>query len=865
MAIAFVQTATLGATGSATSISTSAFSSNPTINNYIIVWTYCQGTGATDFTVSDSTNLNTYTPIGWSSISTQIAVQFFYTKVQHTGSSFTVTVTTSESAQPLSIVASEFSGIGSIATSAITETGNLAGSGTTAISPGNLNISSGDLVIAICGIWEQAGRVTIGTPASWTQVSLNDYTTDPMQAFLYGQSLYYINPSSPSDPNWSITNSDGSPFALSQVAFGNNSVVSGVGTANATSNASGVGASVNKGVGTANATATASGQYLLNCFFYARPDISTLITDGAASFTGSSSTALHSGSFGYSLTSSDFTVSCWIYNNGSASTNQGFLSIGDSGGSYTDSLLFLPVYSSAHYDIAIYFAGLSNGLAYTGSSTQAWVNYTVTWTKTSGAFTLYVNGVLQSTATNTGSGFSGTSVVMGNANGNYATGYLDSVGVWNENIGQTGATTLYNSGNGYIYANLPSSVGTSNGLQYWWDLGEQTGTARVDRVAGLSLADSGSNVALVAGIASGPAIYNGDPVTNYYDLSQNADNASQTTASERPQLQTGSNGVNNLNALLYNTTSAYLGLGSNITLSGTFTAWAVGTRANSSNFQPFGSIASNSSVTIYVNNNVYAGNVSNVYIDVAYTGDNGIIACRWRRDASNNVWFASSGMPEVNIGNLTGSIIFNSLGSNPSSGEYNGSTNLHAMQYVANTDLVTTNPYFVQDIQTMIYNTWGIGIPIAGIGTAPGTSTATANSQAIKQSVATAPGNSTANPIGASICKSTYTALGTSTANAIGVIKDQSIGSAPGTSQATGIGISISRSIGTAPGTSTANANSIAVKQSTFNATGEAFANAIGEYFIVEMCLSAELDIELRYTGNLSSQLRYTGNLNICN
>lgn len=75
-------------------------------------------------------------------------------------------------------------------------------------------------------------------------------------------------------------------------------------------------------------------------------------------------------------------------------------------------------------------------------------------------------------------------------------GRLDSVGFWKRVLSGAELTLLYNGGKGRRYATLG---GLSSGLSAWWDLEERTG-ARVDRVAGVSLAEVNGPIARAKGV-----------------------------------------------------------------------------------------------------------------------------------------------------------------------------------------------------------------------------------------------------------------------------------------------------------------------------------------------------------------------------
>lgn len=106
---------------------------------------------------------------------------------------------------------------------------------------------------------------------------------------------------------------------------------------------------------------------------------------------------------------------------------------------------------------------------------------------------------------------------------------------------------LYNSGSGRVYADLSSTQKTSWGLVSWWDLDETTGT-RNDSHGTNHLTASVSSPTKASGIAVGKAA-NGNPISQWKDLSGNNRHVSQATFAYRPTH--ASNALNGLPGITF--------------------------------------------------------------------------------------------------------------------------------------------------------------------------------------------------------------------------------------------------------------------------------------------------------------------------
>ena len=225
--ITWVQDASMGysTTPSATQ-ATGAFSKNPTIGNYIVVWFWAwdDSAGWTSSDVTCSDNLathNTYTQVGFVQSGCSVS-GFFYAKVTSTGAGYTPIITVNSLADPsVSVAASEFSGIAAsnpVDGTAVTATGT----GSPA-SVGSMSAKATDLVLAGLS-WDEGSAVTIAEPSGWTRSgnALDDAAIDPNQDTQYGDAIYQMDPSGPTAPSWTVsggTTSGTDKWCASQVAF----------------------------------------------------------------------------------------------------------------------------------------------------------------------------------------------------------------------------------------------------------------------------------------------------------------------------------------------------------------------------------------------------------------------------------------------------------------------------------------------------------------------------------------------------------------------------------------------------------------------------------------------------------------------
>ena len=168
--IAYVQQTGLFDNASATSVTSTAFATNPTVGDTIVVmaWTW-DANGYPTISVSDSSG-NTYTQVaqptttGGGGTGYQNAA-LFYATVTKTGANFKVTVTSAQSGSQIDAVAAEFSGVG-----ALDQSNGIKGTTTTAtISTPAATAVAGELVVSSLGIYLPSDQYTaISASAGYT-------------------------------------------------------------------------------------------------------------------------------------------------------------------------------------------------------------------------------------------------------------------------------------------------------------------------------------------------------------------------------------------------------------------------------------------------------------------------------------------------------------------------------------------------------------------------------------------------------------------------------------------------------------------------------------------------------------------------
>lgn len=206
MSYAYVQTAALAAAGSSpTSLSTTAFGSNPTVNNLLVVgcWGLANSPVLTsaNTTCSDNVTGASYSQLVFAANAFNYWMCLFYYVVGSTGSSFAPKVSFSANTPTsANIAAAEFSGGATSSPLDTSVTGSQAFA--TTWSPGNMTITSGDLV---CSIYSEsdAGTHTPTTPTGFTNIAKQSNGG----SFGIGSFDYAINPTSPTNPSYNAPGS----------------------------------------------------------------------------------------------------------------------------------------------------------------------------------------------------------------------------------------------------------------------------------------------------------------------------------------------------------------------------------------------------------------------------------------------------------------------------------------------------------------------------------------------------------------------------------------------------------------------------------------------------------------------------------
>lgn len=197
-----------------------------------------------------------------------------------------------------------------------------------------------------------------------------------------------------------------------------------------------------------------------------------------------------------------------------------------------------------------------------------------------------------------------------------------------------------------------------------------------------------------------------DPVGYWGDLSSNLNNATQATSTKRPTYKV--NISNSLPMLLPDSTDDIWSI-TGIPLTGVFTMYCVGTRALGATFLPFGSSAAAGAYFGIIDNRVYFGNDAGVAESVAYTGSNGTILLRMRRNSSNQVFYKSTGVAEKKIAiAVSGTTTLTNVGARPGASQWNGSTNKFGEILLTASDLVETSPGLDASYTASLVTKWGV-------------------------------------------------------------------------------------------------------------------------------------------------------------
>jgi hypothetical protein len=271
-------------------------------------------------------------------------------------------------------------------------------------------------------------------------------------------------------------------------------------------------------------------------------DQSTLVTDGAASFTSASSQYLSCAS---NSTLQTGNVSYWIgfWVKSIVGGNQNFASKGASGAAGYEWKVQTQSNNTFRFQALSSNAASADSVT-SGTATFTNWNFLLCYKDVGGNVGIILNGNSPVTTSQTVTQVAGTSALE---LGKYLTGYfdgqLDSVvfgkpsNGWLASNAVALAAYLYNSGNGRRSSDfINSSLYSGSGAVSWWDLHERNGT-RKDRIGTNDLTDNNS-VGYAAGIASGAVQYDGDPVRQWSDKSGNARHLIAQSDASRPTYKT---------------------------------------------------------------------------------------------------------------------------------------------------------------------------------------------------------------------------------------------------------------------------------------------------------------------------------------
>ena len=193
----------------------------------------------------------------------------------------------------------------------------------------------------------------------------------------------------------------------------------------------------------------------------------------------------------FSISSTAFIIECFVKFTAQTTNNQIFGKVG----AQNEWMLYVPVgskipglwiYSGSGWDQVNWSSSVSTGSFY---------HILAFYDATSQELGIVIDDGTVVTKSYT-SGFNSSSVDLGigGRGTNNVTGSMGIVRLWKGSNAQslidnisTRKTTLYNSGNGYLYSNLPGSIETPN---HAWDFNEESGNA-ISAVGGIELIDNG--------------------------------------------------------------------------------------------------------------------------------------------------------------------------------------------------------------------------------------------------------------------------------------------------------------------------------------------------------------------------------------
>ena len=235
----------------------------------------------------------------------------------------------------------------------------------------------------------------------------------------------------------------------------------------------------------------------------------------AGVFDGTSSVATTAGPV--VATTADFTVSAWVYLTDSSTTRTVVSQDGTSASGF--SLQYLR--SSGRWALAMPRSDQSSPttdvvLSTAAPSLNTWTSLVATYTASSGSMALYVNGILQSTGTHTGSwSATGSLVVGGDRSGGVRAdrwaGRVQDVRTWSSVVPSPSA----------LYAAFDSGPSSS------WSFSESSGTQTADSATGLVAGTLGSGATWTTGV-SGSGLALDGTANGYVDGSTAAVNTAKS-------------------------------------------------------------------------------------------------------------------------------------------------------------------------------------------------------------------------------------------------------------------------------------------------------------------------------------------------
>lgn len=270
-----------------------------------------------------------------------------------------------------------------------------------------------------------------------------------------------------------------------------------------------------------------------------------LVTDGAAQFTAANLEYLSIAHNVSQVFTTALSMSAWVYpdeplNVGWYISSKWLLG--------TDGVFGLKKESNSKLVVYILDSptdmGNNSGEGNTLFNTSSWYHvafvYDGTGATNADRLKMYVNGIAQAivftgTIPSSLQDGDGAPFLLGRLGGTgiYADGRIDSAGIWGRVLSGSDITALFNSSMGKVYSDLTTAQKVS--LVSWWNLNEISGQ-RNDSHGTNHLTDN-NTVTYAAGVASGAASSDGDPISQWTDLSGEDNHCVQAIGSKRPTLK----------------------------------------------------------------------------------------------------------------------------------------------------------------------------------------------------------------------------------------------------------------------------------------------------------------------------------------